>query len=216
MNDGPLFESEIWQYYQASHPGQVKAFGTDVFNGSVPQLTQFKINANATYPLLLACGDPVGSPNDTNLVVPYFERDNFVVIDRQGVIRYHANDHYFYGNRYHRDELRAAIDAALADLTGVPEAPVAGVRLAAAPNPFTRDIRIEFTSPFAGARARVQVLDLAGRRVAGLRDGPAPSGTTGVRWDGRADDGADLPPGVYLLHVEVAGSSFTRRLVRVR
>src|SRR6185369_953637 len=100
MADGPSVESQIWSYVQGAYPGQVQVLGPDVMpsgtNGST--LQQFNvITGGLTFPLLRDCGD--GSAlADTNLLRPYFQRENYVVINKQGIIRYHANDYYSYGN----------------------------------------------------------------------------------------------------------------------
>ncbi len=205
----------VKQYYETNYPGQVQVLGPDVGLGNLTQLADFGVDAEATYPLLQRCSDG-SAVSDTNLLVPYNQKHNFVVIDKQGIIRYHAHDLWPFGNRYHPNELRDAINPLVTNLAGVNEPGVSRIRLAASPNPFDGETRVEFSNP-AGfeTHASVHVLDLAGRRVARLWDGPAPSGATRVRWDGRADSGATLSPGVYLLHAVVGGERFTRRLVRI-
>jgi Tol biopolymer transport system component len=74
------------------------------------------------------------------------------------------------------------------------------VRLQAYPNPTRERCRVAFTLPAAGP-ARVRVLDVAGRLVARLFDGPAPPGRTEVTWDGRDFRGTKVANGVYLVRL---------------
>jgi len=212
-------EQEIWQYYQANAPGRVQVLGTDVFpsgtNGSL--LAQFRINAgNLTFPLLRDCGDG-NFASDTNLVKPYNQRDNYVVIDADGVIRYHADDAWDYGDRYHVNELRSAINAALADLLPVPLETRERMTLEVSPNPFTRRLGITFAIPAPGTSpARFRVFDLAGREVSCF-DAPAGgSAATRIVWDARDASGAALAPGLYLLRLESSMGRLTRRIILAR
>ncbi len=191
--------------------------GADCFNGTSTQLNGFRTTTGATYPLLLcgACGT-----GDEILWSPtvYGDRDNWVVINKQGVIRYHAYDFYSYGNRYHLDELRGTIDSLVSSPVNVDEglAPRAYM-LDAAPNPFREQTTLEFTNPSATeAPARVTVHDIAGRLVASLWDAPAPRGRTTVSWDGRSNSGAAMGPGIYVVRAEVGRVRLTRRLVHIR
>ena len=79
----------------------MQVIGAELFNGSPANLQTFKNNTGVTYPLLLLCSD---------FSSLYGDRDNFVVIDPDGIVRYHAQDLWPYGNRYHVDELRAAVN----------------------------------------------------------------------------------------------------------
>lgn len=90
-----------------------------------------------------------------------------------------------------------------------------GLALAAGPNPLAPGaaMTIRFSAP-RGAHARVEALDLAGRRVAVLHDGPAGPGTS-ASWRGTADGGAPLPAGAYWIRL-VAGSPGTAPLVAAR
>lgn len=203
-------QREIWQAYQSP---SFQLLGTDVLP-SGPNgigLAQFRINAGGlTFPLLRDCAD--GSfLADTNLIRPYNERDNYVVIDGEGIIRYHADDAWDYGGRYHVDELRLAINAALAALVTVPPPGGGPLALAVTPNPFTNRTVLTLSNPAAnGAPTHFRVLDLAGRQVASFA---ADAGKARVTWDARAEDGHSLAPGLYLLQVQSGAQRLTRRLV---
>ncbi len=83
------------------------------------------------------------------------------------------------------------------------------------PNPFTLDLRIGFglASP---ARVRLEVHDLAGRRVATLAEGWRPAGAHEALWDGRDAHGRPVPAGVYLAVLEAPGGRASRKVLRVR
>lgn len=78
------------------------------------------------------------------------------------------------------------------------------------PNPVSARAEMMVTMPEAGP-ARLSVLDVLGREVAVLVDGPLAAGAQAVRLDASA-----LAPGVYLLRLETAGRIATRRFTRVQ
>ena len=54
-----------------------------------------------------------------------------------------------------------------------------------------------------GGQLRVSVLDLAGQEIATLLEQPAIAGPYSAVWDGRNGSGETVPPGIYLVRVEV-------------
>ncbi len=219
MTDGPFVEQEIWEHLSAQYPGQVQMLGPDVMpsgaNGS--NLENFKsVAGNLTFPLLRDCADGTFL-SDTNLLVPYFERDNYVVINSKGIIRYHAADAWPYGNRYHRDEILGTVDSlVIHGLDAGGQRPPAW-SLAAAPNPARGPLTLELANPTAAAvRARVTVLDVSGRRVAELPETLAGSGLTRVVWDCRGARGERLPAGLYLVRAELGPMRLLRPVVLTR
>jgi len=95
----------------------------------------------------------------------------------------------------------------------VPEPPkVYELALEAGPSPGRGAFRIEYALP-AKARVRLEVFDLAGRRVATLEDGIGAAGPHGATWEPRAQgEGA----GVYFLRLRYEGRELVRRVVSVR
>lgn len=85
-----------------------------------------------------------------------------------------------------------------------PDAPLA----VAAPNPFTASVTIRLPDGPAGD-ARVEVVDLLGRRVATLFDGPMGPGEQAVTWSA-----SGVPAGVYVVRVRRGGRTQTLRVVR--
>jgi len=83
------------------------------------------------------------------------------------------------------------------------------------PNPFRTRTVTEFTLPVAGP-ARAEIHDVAGRRIATLLHDPrTEAGTHQVVWTGRDDQGRDVAPGIYFLHVVAGNKSATRKVVRL-
>ena len=84
----------------------------------------------------------------------------------------------------------------------------------ARPNPFERSTSVRFTVP-SGASGSVAVLDLGGRVLRTLRSGPFGSGPVDVTWDGRADDGERVRPGVYFIRLRSTAGDKTARVAFV-
>lgn len=93
--------------------------------------------------------------------------------------------------------------------TDTPAAVVSEIDLRAAPNPFNPATVLRF-SLAAGGPARLEVFDLAGRRVAVLHDGPLPAGRHEFAWQPR-----ELGSGVYLARVSTLQGAGTTRLTLV-
>ncbi len=73
------------------------------------------------------------------------------------------------------------------------------LRIHAEPNPAYGRVRLAVTSDGAGER-EVDILDVSGRAVRSLARGPAASTST-LTWDGVADSGERVRPGIYLVRV---------------
>jgi len=80
-----------------------------------------------------------------------------------------------------------AVAPASPAFAGVEEGP-APLALSAAPNPFDARVEIAWSLARAGA-VRVEVFDLAGRRVRTLRREQSSAGAHRIAWDGRDDAG---------------------------
>ncbi|MCB1150123.1 hypothetical protein KDK88_01150 [bacterium] len=88
-------------------------------------------------------------------------------------------------------------------------------RLDVHPNPMRASTVISYALP-TPARMQVRVVDLRGRVVRVLEDAWKSSGTHRATWDGRGDDGRDLPSGRYLAVVEADGIKAVGALSLVR
>jgi hypothetical protein len=89
------------------------------------------------------------------------------------------------------------------------------LRLVASPNPAAGAMMFALELPRA-ADTRVEVFDLAGRRVAELRRGPLAAGRHTLAWNGRDERGALVPAGVYLARAASGETPVVTRFVRVR
>lgn len=209
-------QHDVWEVYQASHPDHFVMLGPDVMisgpNGVT--LAQFRINAGGlTFPLLRDCADGT-TLADSNLIKPYNQRDNYVVIDADGIIRYHADDFWDYGGRLHLNELYAAIDGALATVLSAPGGTAGRLTLTASPNPFSG--RVVFAIGHATTTARFRVLDLSGREVATFSSPASGAGSGHVVWEARSREGRPLAAGLYLVQVTAGNERLTRRIVLTR
>lgn len=100
-------------------------------------------------------------------------------------------------------------------VTGVGDATGARLALTVVPNPAAGPVAVRFTMPRPGP-ARLEVVDLSGRRVVMLYDGVAETEALAIPWTGRASDGRSLSPGVYFLRLQTLAGVVCRRLVRTR
>ena len=80
---------------------------------------------------------------------------------------------------------------------------IAGVSLLAEPNPFVDRVAIKYEVPAPRSHANLWVFDRTGRRVASLIESVEGGSQRVVQWDGRADNGHRLKPGIYILYLEV-------------
>ncbi len=82
------------------------------------------------------------------------------------------------------------------------------------PNPFNPSTTLRFVAP-AGEHVALEILDLRGRRVAGLWNGPV-DGEKRVEWQGRDARGRAMPSGVYVARLQGNATTATRLLTLVR
>lgn len=82
----------------------------------------------------------------------------------------------------------------------------------ATPNPTAGPATLRLTLD-AGARVRVEVLDVRGRRVATLADRAFDAGAHELRWDGRDEQGAAAAPGIYFARASSGPRQPARKLL---
>jgi hypothetical protein len=120
-----------------------------------------------------------------------------------------AGDYILAGGFWNR--LDDALTAAPSPGTGRPTAfalhPVG-------PNPSVGMARIAFDLPRESA-VRLVIYGIDGGRVRALVSERLPAGRHSVSWDGAADNGRRLTPGVYLVRFEAGSYSAVRRLIRL-
>jgi hypothetical protein len=83
--------------------------------------------------------------------------------------------------------------------------------LRAWPNPFRHHISIEIELARASDQ-EMSVYNLRGQKICGLAPGISNDGKGLASWDGRDNDGADCPAGIYLIR---AGRGAGARAVKV-
>ena len=84
----------------------------------------------------------------------------------------------------------------------------------AAPNPFARTTTLHYELPAEG-HVSIGVYDLAGREVRHVLDRVEGAGPHALTFDGHAERGERLRPGIYLVRIEAGGVQWVRRIVRV-
>ncbi len=93
----------------------------------------------------------------------------------------------------------------------------AGVRIEQnAPNPFNPRTKIDFFVPQQAGTLRLDVYDLAGRRVRVLVDALLPAGDHAVVWDGNDDAGRAQPSGIYTCRIAAGGDQQSRRMLLLK
>ena len=88
-------------------------------------------------------------------------------------------------------------------------------RLRSSPNPWKSGTMVSFELPEPGS-VRLQVFDIAGRRVSVLVDEALPAGSYSIPWSGKNHAGQDLAPGIYFYRLERAGTSETLKAIRIQ
>lgn len=78
------------------------------------------------------------------------------------------------------------------------------------PSPGTRRITLDLELPVQG-RLRATILDVLGRSIARVADGPFEAGAHRLHWDTRGSDGHPCTPGVYFCSVDYAGRAVTKK-----
>jgi hypothetical protein len=185
--------------------------GVDLWNKTPAEVNSFKNTTGATYPLLLYGATATGG----NVETLYGPWDNYVILNKQGVVRYHAALTYAHGNRYHLNEIRATVDSLVAPTVGVEDGVLArDGALRVSPNPFLTSAAIEFSAatPLEG---EITIHDVQGRRIATLWRGAVDASGVRATWDGRGDSGP-AAPGVYIVRARAGDRVLHRRIVRVR
>jgi hypothetical protein len=104
------------------------------------------------------------------------------------------------------------------ECTGVDDASVlARAHLSqAVPNPFNPSTTIHYRVPTGGGRVRLTVYDLSGREVRVLVDAEQSGGDYSSVWRGRDGSGREVGSGVYFYRLEVAGTTFEKKMVLLK
>lgn len=84
------------------------------------------------------------------------------------------------------------------------------------PNPFNPATKIRFEIPNEGARAILEIYDLAGRHVRTLVDGLVPAGENFAVWNGTDGEGREVPSGVYFYRLRAGERETTRKMLLLK
>ena len=82
-------------------------------------------------------------------------------------------------------------------------------------NPFDDRFVARLAMPRSGA-VSVSVCDVTGRCIRSVAGGVLPAGTHVIEWDGRRDDGALVPAGIYFMRATGTNHSASLRIARLR
>jgi hypothetical protein len=103
---------------------------------------------------------------------------------------------------------------------GVPEETTIAPSLdAISPNPFTSGTTIDFSVPAGPGEWRIEIFDVAGRKVRTLdaaRGLGAAGGAGRVAWDGRTDSGGELPSSVYFVRLTDGRQETRSRVLKLK
>jgi len=83
------------------------------------------------------------------------------------------------------------------------------------PNPFSESTTLRFTLEKT-LPVRLSVIDMIGRKHRNFPEASLNSGTHEIVWDGRNDAGQKLPPGSYILLVDIGTSMEMKQVVLLR
>ncbi|RKX26502.1 MAG: hypothetical protein DRP45_03385 [Candidatus Zixiibacteriota bacterium] len=83
------------------------------------------------------------------------------------------------------------------------------------PNPFNPETEISFSLPVSG-HARLDVYNIAGRKVATLVDEQLEAGHHSVTWDGRNHSGLAVSSGIYLYRLQAGEFGETRKMMLLK
>ncbi len=86
---------------------------------------------------------------------------------------------------------------------------------APSPNPFSRKVSIRFALP-ARQRVRLEVYDVAGRRVATLFRGELNPGVHSFTWNGTDSHGRSVGQGLYFVRLQAGHRSLSRKILKLR
>lgn len=157
--------------------------------------------------LAAAVGRTTVAPGDSTLLVLDFDAAGLSAGLHHDVVALASDDP---AGPHH-----VTVTLAIGDVTGVDAAPPAPAALAAAPNPFNPRTELAFSLRAAGP-VMLELLDLRGRRVRTLVDGPLEAGAHAVPWDGRDASGREAPGGVYLARLVGPDGTHAAKLTLVR
>jgi hypothetical protein len=95
------------------------------------------------------------------------------------------------------------------------ESPIASLDLSVTPNPSSGQVMVRYTLP-RPTTVRIEVFDAAGGVVGRIVEGDRPAGAYSTPWNGRNENGRELPTGVYFARIVTAEGMRTGRMIVAR
>jgi hypothetical protein len=83
------------------------------------------------------------------------------------------------------------------------------------PNPFNPTTQIDFMLPKSEI-VKLFIYDVAGSKIRKLANGPRNMGHNTVTWDGRNDQGFEVPSGVYFYKLDAGQYSATKKMILLK
>ncbi len=106
------------------------------------------------------------------------------------------------------------------DPVGVPEEAIVAPSVdVISPNPFASGTSIHYSVPAGSDEWRVEIYDVAGRKVRtldGLTDVGVSGGTGAMQWDGKTDSGYVLPSSVYFVRLTDGRQETRSRVLKIK
>ncbi len=159
---------------------------------------------------------------DTRLVIADAHPDTFLVREAPGIDTYAYRVRAIDGEG-HMSRWSSLAFHTVSDITDSGEIPVLRSGMESVyPNPFNPRTTIRFTvgkgdvSSSGRARVRLEIFDVAGRRVSVLEDGFRKAGSYSVSWDGTGTGGGTAASGIYFIRLTVGSKSFSSKIVLFR
>ncbi len=156
-------------------------------------------------------GNIAGSGTGDNVASPFVITVSGAPVDETAELDLHI----YTGSRYDAYD----IVTITIDLTGTgiadPEIPLAFALRQNYPNPFRGGTALAFALP-RPTEARLEVYNVAGRRVATVVNGSFPAGEHLVTWDGTDARGAKVPAGIYFYRFEANGFESTKKMILLK
>ena len=83
------------------------------------------------------------------------------------------------------------------------------------PNPFNPNTKIDFFIPKKN-NININIYSIKGDKVKNLFTGDIKTGYHSINWDGKNDNGNELPSGVYFLKLNYDNKFISRKLIKIK
>ena len=83
------------------------------------------------------------------------------------------------------------------------------------PNPFNPDINIQFSVPYS-ANVKLNIYDIAGKKIRTLLDGDIEPGIIDTFWNGVNDNGEFASSGIYFIVLDMNDSKYINKVTLLK